>query len=178
MNELDQVDEIALAKMFPRWPDIDTTYRAIESSWVDGVPIVYATAGEIYVHVPQTIERVTTKLGDHTPGDILAVIENGREVVIELGTIMGVRRNSSKTSIAKRPHAWALVSTLERDTFVYVKGSWRALSIDTEVVAVVARAAWLRELRAMNRRAPAQTGAGVDPMHGIDRGGRAPGEEF
>ena len=117
-----------------------------------------------------------TKLGDHEPGDVVVVITNDAdEVVVELGAVLGVARRAKRTS-AFAPLRHALVTTLDRDTLVRHAETWRSMSVDTPVVAIVARATWMREMRAINGRV--QSGGGVDPLTVRDRGGRAPDEEF
>lgn len=177
--EDDGLDERALAKMFPRWHDITTTYTAIESSRLE-------EAHGRLSRQEHVVERETTSLRDHEAGDVLVVLawnrdtdEHDVETVIELGTVLGVRAGKKGRS-AFAPAQHALVHTLESDTLERVKGSWRSMPLDTPVVAVIARGRWLREMRAINARVnhAGERDGSVDPLAGKDRGGRAPDEAF
>jgi len=109
---------------------------------------------------------------ERNPGDLVVVVEHGVETFVELGAICGERKKTKKAGRLPNEvdHTFALVTTIDRDSFLPDHSTWRAMSASTEVVAVIATLTFMRALRMTGRTRTYEQGNEVDPLLGHNAG--------
>lgn len=119
----------------------------------------------------QPLVTETTTIAERRPGDLLAIVEKGQIVCVDLGALFGVRYRKGKPT--GEPQS-ALVTTIDPHTHKRDSRTTRCVSPDCRVIDVIDTLIWRKERLLINApawRRETLHDVDVDPMLGRPKPG-------